>query len=52
MPGLFLKHVYAYCCYDLDGNEYQGPYPVAHGSKSQLPSAAAEPMMTTRVLLY
>lgn len=49
MPRLLLKHVYAHCCYDLDGNEYQGPYPVAHGSRFQLLSAAAGTMMTTRV---
>jgi hypothetical protein len=50
MPGLLFKHVDAYCGYNLDGNEYQGPHPVAHGSRFQLLGAAAGPVLNTRVL--
>lgn len=35
MPGPFLKHVDAYCCYNLDSYENQGANPVAHGELLQ-----------------
>jgi hypothetical protein len=45
VPGLLFKHVYACCCYQLDGYKNQGANPVAHAATDQLLRAAAAPVL-------